>query len=186
MLVDWIQKQPWCDLVFTGAPDLLDLPGTLPLEAIMGPLHHDRAPLLAVTPRWSDAVNEFEVPGQVRGLTSLTALKSSHGAASPYDLHAFCLGYGPSFKSGVKSDVPCGTVDIAPTVCKLLGFTDEDGFDGRVLTEGLTSSSTKALPEHITVEAKKPNCSNSTAGIRVASVAGHRYFLGTTATTEES
>lgn len=185
-LAAWIQKQPWCDLVFTGAPDLRDLPGTLPLETIMGQLHHDRAPLLAVTPKWSGAVNEFGVPGQVKGLTSLAALKSSHGAASPYDLHAFCLGYGPSFKSGIKSDMACGTVDIAPTVCKLLGFTDEDDFDGRVLTEGLAGSSTKALPEYSTVEARKSNHSYSTAGIRVATVSGHRYFLGTTATTEES
>lgn len=56
-------------------------------------------------------------------------------------MHAFCLGYGPGFRKGATSDVPCGIVDIAPTVCHLLGLTQESGFDGRVLHEGLRGNS---------------------------------------------
>ena len=183
-LTAWIQKQLWCDLVLTGVPDLYDLLGTLPLEQVMGPFHHGRAPLLAVTPKWSGTSNEFGVPGQVSGLTSLTALKSSHGAASPYDLRAFCLGYGPSFKSEATSEIPCGTVDIAPTICELLGLKDEHGFDGRVLTEGLTSTDVDKFSEQVSTETKKPLGDDSAAGLRLASVGQHRYLLGTTRETK--
>ena len=187
-LTAWLQQQPWCDLVFTGTPELRDLPGTLPLDAVMGPLHHARAPLLAVTPRWSDERNAAGVPGQVSGLTSLTALRSSHGAASPFDLHAFCLGYGPSFRPGIVSDAPCGTVDLAPTIWDLLGFagTGDEGFDGRVLAEGFRHPSAKPGSEHVSCETEAPKGGTSSVSVRIGKVGDHRYFLGTVPRPEDA
>jgi arylsulfatase A-like enzyme len=71
---------------------------------------------------------------------------ATHGTLCPYDLHAFCLGIGPSFIEGGVSNHYCGLVDIAPTVCYLLGLKEEQGFDGRVLTEGLKQFQLRDVP----------------------------------------
>jgi predicted AlkP superfamily pyrophosphatase or phosphodiesterase len=129
-LASWLHRQPWCDRVF--APEALELPGTEPLETVIGMIEHDRAPLLAVSASSSDEANAFGVPGMVEAITPYPQLKSSHGSTSRYEMQAFCLGVGPSFPEGVTFEEPCGTVDIAPTVCALLGH-QEHGFDGRPL-----------------------------------------------------
>ncbi|REE83906.1 putative AlkP superfamily pyrophosphatase or phosphodiesterase [Paenibacillus taihuensis] len=134
-LIDWVQQQPWCERVYVGSSDLCDLPGVLPMEQLVGPITHRRAPLFAVQPIWSGEQNEYGVPGTTLSLTSSSMLRASHGTANPYDRHAFCLAVGSSFRQGFISDVPCGIQDIAPTVCWLVGLRDETGFDGRVLSE---------------------------------------------------
>ncbi|MBP3962562.1 alkaline phosphatase family protein [Paenibacillus lignilyticus] len=136
-LVAWLQAKPWCERVYAGSPAYWDLPGVLPLEQLLGPITHRRAPLFAVQPVWSHEPNEYGVPGTTLALTSSTALRSSHGTSSPYDRQAFCLAVGSSFRQGVVSEVPCGIEDIAPTVCWLMGLHAETGFDGRVLSEAL-------------------------------------------------
>jgi arylsulfatase A-like enzyme len=93
--------------------------------------------LLAVSPVWSNEVNAFGVPGAVASLTTQSALKSSHGALSPYDMHATFIANGPSFRESVTSTIPTGAVDIMPTVLSLLGIDVPDGLDGRVLGEAL-------------------------------------------------
>ncbi|UCH25331.1 MAG: alkaline phosphatase family protein [Trueperaceae bacterium] len=129
-LSSWLFEQPWCDRVF--APEALGLTGVEPLEAMIGVIEHDRAPLLAVSASSSSEANAFGVPGMVEAITPYPQLKSSHGSTSRYEMQAFCLAVGPSFPEGVTFDEPCGTVDIAPTVCALLGYV-EHGFDGRPL-----------------------------------------------------
>lgn len=136
-LADWLQRQEWYGMMLAGRTDLADLPGVLPAESVIGPVLHDRMPLLSVCPRWSEEANEYGVPGTGKTLINASGLKSNHGTLSPYDLHAFCLGYGPGFKEGMESDIPCGIIDISPTVCHMIGLTEESGFDGRVLFEGL-------------------------------------------------
>jgi arylsulfatase A-like enzyme len=61
----------------------------------------------------------------------------SHGGGSPAELHNTLIANGPSFKSGLKSRLASGNIDIAPTVLKLLGLPIPDHFDGRVLSEAL-------------------------------------------------
>lgn len=180
-LLRWLLQQPWCDVVFSSDPELAEEPGCLPLELALGTLRHGRAPLLAVSPRWHAGANEFGVPGAVESLTSLSALRSSHGAASPYDLRAFCLGVGPSFRQGEVSEVPCGTVDVAPTIAAILGLGDQDGFDGRVLREGLRAhASEDSRPEAVVSEVVSgPQPQH--AAVRVATVEGRSYLLGTRA-----
>lgn len=138
-LVDWLYAQPWCDVVFSGQPRHETLPGVLPLAALWNGAINDRRPLLAVSPRWTDAVNEFGVPGTVAALTTQAALKSSHGSVSPYDMHALMIASGPSFREGIVSHLPTGAIDLAPTALTLLGQPVPQHVDGRVLWEALQS-----------------------------------------------
>ncbi len=171
-LADWLLERPWCGLLFTSVPAMYGHRGVLPLELATGPLSHGRAPLLAVSPTWSHAANAFGVPGSVDTLTSYSPLKSTHGTASPYDMRAFCLGVGPRFERGARIDVPCGTVDIAPTVWDLIGNDAPSasyGFDGgSLLTLG---AGTPVRRERVAAE-------SSREAIEVAHVDGRSYFLG--------
>jgi arylsulfatase A-like enzyme len=49
------------------------------------------------------------------------------------------IASGPSFASGLHSELPSGNIDIAPTVLELLGIPLPEHFDGRVLHEALES-----------------------------------------------
>lgn len=138
-LVKWLYAQPWVDLVFRGFDDAQTIPGTLPLSALWNGATNDRHPLLAVSPAWSDMTNEFGVAGTVSALTTQSALRSSHGSVSPYDMHAFLLASGPSFREGIATSVPTGAVDLAPTVLDILRMPIPSTVDGRVLQEGLVS-----------------------------------------------
>lgn len=136
-LVEWLYAQPWCDIVFSGLDDHEKLPGALPLAPLWNGAMNPRRPLLAVSPRWNHDVNEFGVPGTVSALTTQSALKSSHGSVSPYDMHAMMIASGPSFQEGLVSDLPTGATDLAPTILTLLGMPVSDPVDGRILWEGL-------------------------------------------------
>ena len=171
-LTDWLLERSWCGLVLSSDEKLTRRPGVLPLELATGPITHDRAPLLAVSPRWSHDRNEFGVPGHVDTLTSYAPLMSTHGTASPYDMGAVCIGVGPRFAAGETVDVPCATVDIAPTVWDLLEYEDPTGdaaFDGGSLLRlhADTPVRREVIDPGITPEA-----------IEVAYVEGRRYFLG--------
>lgn len=135
-LIRWLETQEWCESIFINKKDITELTEYKPIETILGPVTHNRAPQVVVNPKWTDKVNEHGVPGTVQALTDSSTLKSSHGTLAPFDRHAFCLGYGPSFKEGVVISDLSSIVDIAPTVCQLIGL-DKDGFDGLVLSEGL-------------------------------------------------
>jgi predicted AlkP superfamily pyrophosphatase or phosphodiesterase len=139
-LVEWLYSQPWCDLVLSGQEGWATLPGALPLNQLWNDATNPRRPLLAVSPAWSDATNEFGVPGTVSSLTTQSAMKSSHGSASPFDMHALMIASGPSFREGVVSDTPTGAIDLAPTVLTLLGIEIDHPVDGRVLREGLAAT----------------------------------------------
>jgi hypothetical protein len=157
-LVAWLQEQSWCGAVFGGTNELAHLPGVLPLSAIWGGIESQRAPLLAVTPTWSHASNRFGKPGMIAGLTEQVALRSTHGSASPYELHAFAALSGSSFQSETRSLIPSGAQDLAPTICTILGIPVSDWMDGRVLTEAFATG--KSTPES-TVRVVAPDQSQS-------------------------
>jgi arylsulfatase A-like enzyme len=85
----------------------------------------------------------------------------------------FCVGYGPDFKENAVSDIPCGIVDIAPTVCHLLGLS-ENGFDGRVLFEGLKDGDNVPRYSEKVIFAGP----EETIGLRIFHVDGTRYIGG--------
>ena len=134
-LVEWLLDQPWAGVVLGGTPELAALPGVLPLSGLWNGQLNARRPLLAVSPRWCDNPNEFGVVGSVMSLTTQSALRSSHGSLSPYDLHATLIANGPNFRSGARSLLPTGAIDMLPTVLTLLGMPLHDTLDGRVLWE---------------------------------------------------
>ena len=140
-LVNWIQAQPWAGAVFGGSSEIARLPGVLPLAGLWNGLDHDRAPLFVVSPAWSDAANARGVPGTVAALTAQGALRSTHGSASPYDLHAFATAVGPDFREGDVSMVPSGGIDLVPTILTLLGLEVPAHIDGRILWETLREPS---------------------------------------------
>ncbi len=134
-LVEWLVAQPWAGVVLAGDPALEQLPGLIPLSTIWNGQQNERMPLLAVSPRWSHATNEHGVPGEVMSLTTQAALRSSHGSASPFDLHALLIGNGPSFQRGLNSEIPTGAIDLLPTIAILLDLETAPTVDGRVLWE---------------------------------------------------
>lgn len=141
-VIRWVQAQPWAGAVFGGLPEVAALPGVLPLAAAWNGRLNDRAPLFAVSPRWTNEKNAHGVPGTVAALTEQGALRSTHGSASPWDLHAFAVAVGPSFREGVTSELPSGAADLVPTVLAVLGIERPGGLDGRVLWEAFAQPAT--------------------------------------------
>jgi arylsulfatase A-like enzyme len=139
-LVQWLDAQPWVDVIAGGTSGLAALPGVIPLRDLWNGQVNPRRPLLAVSPAWSDATNEFGVPGTVTALTTQGALRSSHGSLSPYDMHATFFANGPSFREGWRSEIPTGAIDLMPTILHLLGIEAPAGLDGRVVREALAGA----------------------------------------------
>ncbi|CAG7623903.1 hypothetical protein PAESOLCIP111_02575 [Paenibacillus solanacearum] len=170
-LADWLNRQIWCGLVFAHPEYSNELSGVISMEELLGPIEHNRIPVLAVNPVWSDSPNPFGVPGMLHNISK--DRRSTHGSTSPYEMKAFCVGYGPDFKENAVSDIPCGIVDIAPTVCHLLGLS-ENGFDGRVLYEGFkgVDDVPQCLEKVIFADPEE------TKGLRIFQVNGTRYIGG--------
>lgn len=176
-LVEWLYAQPWTGLVLGGRDDLAALPGVLALHQLWQTPVHERWPLLAVSPRWTDAKNEFGVPGAVQALTTQSALRSSHGSAAPYDLHAVLIANGASFENRHLA-LPTGAIDLAPTVLTLLGMSPQDHMQGRVLWEILakpTGEPGDAWDEQIGPDSPIPGVS---AAAKVHHVGKSTYLHG--------
>lgn len=178
-LVEWLLAQPWCGLVLGGRPDLAQLPGVIPLDAVWSGQNNGRRPLLAVSPTWSHEKNEFGVPGKVMSLTTQAALKSSHGSLSPYDMHPMLIANGPSFHAGVVSDLPTGAVDMLPTLLTLLGMPLPDYLDGRVLWEIFrTPQGEPGAKSHVIVEPTTPAAGVTPAQLQLDYVGNTAYVYG--------
>ena len=133
-IVRWLQQQPWIGPVFArdgGPADGVD--GTLSLSAVWNGRVGPRAPDIRFSAGWTAAANAAGVPGTVLAGTGRGA---SHGSASPYDMRNSLFAWGPRFKRALRSPVPAGIVDVAPTVRALLGLPQAPA-DGRVLAEAL-------------------------------------------------
>jgi arylsulfatase A-like enzyme len=82
--------------------------------------------------RWWADENQYGVHGSSASYSSIAA---SHGSASPHEIKNTLLAWGKGIKEGIVSDLPCGIVDIAPTVLHLLGITPPATMRGRILYE---------------------------------------------------
>lgn len=175
-LIDWLQEQPWAGAIFTSAPELASYPGVFPFSSVWGESVSDRAPLLSVSPSWSDTANEFGVPGMVSAMTENAALRSTHGSVSPYELHAMAVLNGPSFKAGVESDIPACAIDITPTVLTLLGGEPGEWMDGRVLWETMNQPAGETGdPRDEFVEPTVRASNGFEPSLQIHTVGGHRY-----------
>ena len=129
-VVEFLQRQPWLGAVLVRDDLLPAVPGSMPQSAAFG--HHPRSAEVMYANRWWDGANANDTPGCVVQGASLAA---THGSASPYDVNNTLIAWGPSFKQGVVSAAPCGIVDVAPTVLRLLGLPFAASMQGRVLDE---------------------------------------------------
>jgi len=133
-LVEFLTRQDWCGPLFTRN----GIGGSLTLKEIG--LDHPRAPSIALAMRYNDSNNQFGIAGSTRHDAPYPVGGGCHGGLSRHELHNFLCMSGGAFKKSFAADVPAGNIDIAPTVCRLLGIADCKSFDGRVLGEALLST----------------------------------------------
>lgn len=152
-LIDWLLEQPWVGAVLAHPELAPDLPGTLDMGLVWGnrlePAALHRLPALAVSPSWDSKPNANGIPGSVAALTDQVALRSTHGAGSPFDLRAYALLLGPGIQSGVSSAIPAGVVDIVPTIAATLGLDTPPSVAGRVLSEAFDPGRQPALQRKV-------------------------------------
>lgn len=133
-IVRWLQEQPWVGTILVREGGPADgVAGTLPLALAWNGQTGPRAPDIKFSVAWSDEKNEAGIPGTVLAGSGRGA---SHGSASPYDMRNSLFAWGPGFKKQLRSTVPAGIVDVAPTALHLLGLPSLP-CDGRVLEEAL-------------------------------------------------
>ena len=138
------------------------VPGTLSMRQINlenATRQNNGQPDVVASFTWDDTVTiqgkpgiEFESVGGQRGM---------HGSFSPIDVHNTFVAMGPSFRTGLRSTVPSGNVDVAPTVAQVLGLSMPQA-DGRVLFEALANQTNTATP---TVQAATVQPSAAATGL---------------------
>ncbi|MFA6243651.1 MAG: alkaline phosphatase family protein, partial [Candidatus Hydrogenedentales bacterium] len=135
-IVAALQEAEWIGPVFTLGIEPDALMGSVAGTFSFGLAHwsHARSADILIGANWSDEANEYGW----KGTTSLTGT-AGHGTSSPFDIHNTLIVAGPAFKKGIRSRVPTGNVDIAPTVLRLAGLEPAPSMDGRVLDELLAS-----------------------------------------------
>jgi hypothetical protein len=70
--------------------------------------------------------------------------RGMHGSFSPVDVHNLLLVSGPDFRKNLRSELPSGNVDLAPTLAAVLKL-DFGKPDGRVLREAIEGHSGDGL-----------------------------------------
>jgi predicted AlkP superfamily pyrophosphatase or phosphodiesterase len=174
----FVQSREWGGVLFSASRAPGDLhgviDGTFSLELIH--VANERAPDLLVTFPWTSRTSAFGARGtdlaSVSGGARLYA--SDHGSMSPWNVHNTCLAWGPSFKQRAVVRTPAGNVDVTPTILALLGITERDGLDGRVLAEALVDGPDE---EQLTVETRVHTVESGAhrAALQISTVDGRRY-----------
>lgn len=142
-IVKRLQEASWAGAIFTKPSEekiyLGVVRGTLSTRLLQW--NHPRAADIWVSAHWSSSENEFGFPG----LTTQPGM-AGHGTTSRYDIHNTLIAAGPDLKEGLVVEVPTGNIDIAPTVCRLMGISPPKTMNGRVIHEAL-----KGGPEPSTI-----------------------------------
>jgi predicted AlkP superfamily pyrophosphatase or phosphodiesterase len=175
----FVQSREWGGVGFSAGRAPGDsrgvVDGTFSLELIQV-ANPERAPDLVFTFPWTSEPGPFGVRGQDRACVSGGAklYASDHGSMSPWNVRNALLAWGASFKKRTIVRAPAGNVDVTPTILALLGSTERDGLDGRVLTEALAGGPDEeqlAVETRVlTVEARAYR-----AALQVSTVEGRRY-----------
>lgn len=152
-LVAALQASEGVGAIFTSPRQPRDLrgsvAGTLSFEAARW--GHERAGAILVSADSSDAANAAGWPGS----TSAGGV-AGHGSSGAWDIHNTLVAAGPDLKAGLTSEIPTANVDLAPTLCRLLGLEVPASMTGRVLEEALASSAEpapEAIRDELVVEA---------------------------------
>jgi hypothetical protein len=131
-LARWLLARPWASVLFSPGGRIA---GTLPLEAAGG--GGPDAPDLMLCLGWNDDENEFGVRGAGWGGGAIAVGAGDHGGLSSWEMRNTLIAAGPAFREGIRSDLPCGIVDIAPTTLACLGVSVPAVWHGRILSEAL-------------------------------------------------
>jgi hypothetical protein len=129
-LVRFLAGEPWIGTLFLRDDLLSKGTNALPQSAVFG--MHARSAAIKFSYRWWPKENEYGVHGCSASYSSIAA---SHGSASPYEINNTLIAWGKGIKQGTRSSIPCGIVDVAPTVLHLLDISPPASMQGRVLEE---------------------------------------------------
>ena len=148
-LVEFLQQTDFAGVIFTRDK----LPGTFALDDAKIDNVHAADVVMAF--RWNDSKSQFGLPGMIDADWQRQAGKGTHATLSRFDLHNLLIAAGPDFQRGTTDHAPTGNVDLAPTICAILGLKTPS-MDGRVLGEAMTDA-VAARPETTaqTIEATK-------------------------------
>jgi arylsulfatase A-like enzyme len=166
-LLGWLDDQEWVGAIAS------DLPNAGNVEhaslADIG-LQGSRSPDIVVAMRSSDTGQSAPLARSGAAASGRRIGVGSHGGGSTAEMHNTLIASGPSFVSGLNSEIPSGNIDVAPTVMALLDIPVPDHFDGRVLTEALRansgSNSSNAVSEQSKVSADSPTVIAATGTAR--------------------
>ena len=133
-IVQALQAMPWVGALFTRGATPEATEGTVPGTLSFAVAHWDneRTADILVAPNWTAAENKYGFKGR----TMMPGI-AGHGNSSPFEIHNTLIVAGPGFKVGTSAATPTSNVDIAPTICHLLGLPEQAQMDGRVLREFL-------------------------------------------------
>ena len=135
-LIDWLLDQPWVGSVAADT-DHARSEELTSLESIG--LSGTRSPDIAITLR-STVTGESSPKAASGAAAGGQVGVGSHGGGSSSEMHNTLIAHGPSFGSGLSSDLPSGNIDVFPTILTLLDLPVPDHVQGRVLWEALTGS----------------------------------------------
>ena len=132
-IVSALDGMPGIGALFSGGNGAPVLPGTMD-RTLLG-----QGGVLTPDIQYSVHWTLDENAGGIAGLCAgpLGRLSGTHGSLSPLEVRNTLIMSGAGIKSGVVSDVPSGTIDVAPTLAELLGVGWDGACDGRILWEGM-------------------------------------------------
>lgn len=166
-LVGFLAAQPWVSAIFSRE----SVPGALPLDAAL--LDCERAADVIACLAWRFGDNGRGVDGLSLGGGGIAIGAGDHGGASPFELRNTLIASGPAFHAGT-STLPAGIIDIAPTVCRVLGVPSPAVWTGRVLAESLAAGGEPLLAGETELRSA-PSGEGSVTRLLVASTNGTRY-----------
>jgi AbiV family abortive infection protein len=110
-----------------------------------------------------------------------------HGAAGEREIHNFCAATGPDFRRGYVDLNPTSSIDVAPTIARILGTLPNVGPHGviptgRVMTEALLDGNRSAGGAHTQSMTTKLELQgvDAVATIRVTWIGDEPYLDGST------
>jgi predicted AlkP superfamily pyrophosphatase or phosphodiesterase len=169
-LAEFLQQSDFAGVIFTRDK----LPGTFSLAD--GKIDNPHAPDVAMAFGWNENKNRFGVSGLIDADWQRKAGEGTHATLSRFDMHNTLVAAGPHFRRGGNDDLPSGNVDVAPTICAILGINTPP-MDGRVLTEAMNVVARVPETDSETIEATR-NFRSGTwrQSLRISLVGGTIYL----------
>lgn len=146
-VIAYLQTTDWCGTIFAG----IKAEGAFRLSEVK--MDSASAPDIVFSLRWNAEKSERGIPGMMLADGTRRRNSGSHASLSRFDQRNTLVAAGPSFQRGLRSEIPSGNIDVAPTILHLLGLKNPDKVDGRVLTEALSAKA--AEPPKAVTERKE-------------------------------